>query len=259
MTQRFVVGSPASLRRPDAIAIDEAAFAKLWPGAPLDVGHTLELNDRRAVVTAVSNASAQFVSSGVIYTRYSQAIRYVPSGRNQLSFVLARAAADHDPREVARAISERTGLRAYTSASFSVVTIVYYLANTGIPLNFGVVIALGFVVGIAIIALTFSMFVSDNIRHFATLKAVGAGDRWVTRLVFLQAGFVGVIGYSVGLALAVLFESAIDSPTAELRGFYTPWWLALGVAIAIAFVISVAIVTGLRRVLLIDPALAFRG
>src|SRR5262249_27022576 len=45
----MVLGSVAALRRPDAIIIDEAGYRYVWPGQPLQLGKTLEINDRRAV------------------------------------------------------------------------------------------------------------------------------------------------------------------------------------------------------------------
>ncbi len=259
MTHRFVAGGPADLHRPDAVAIDYAGFKRLWPDESPKTGRLLELNDHRAVVTEISDASEPFSSAAVIYTRYSKAISYFPSGRNQLSFVLARAAEGYEPQQVAREINARTGLKAYTSSTFSMVTMKYYFTNTGIPLNFAVVIALGFVVGAAIVALIFNMFVSDNIRQFATLKALGATDRWIIILVSVQAGVVGAIGYGIGLGVAAAFVAALDYPTSELRGFYIPWWVALGVAASTAMVILIATLASSRRVVVVDPAIVFRG
>lgn len=257
--RQFMLGGTADLRRPDAVAIDHVGFVKLWPNEPPATGHVLEINDRRAVVTAISNASAPFLTSAVFYTRYSQAIGYFPWGRNQLSFVLARAADGYAPADVARAIEARTGLKAYTSNTFALITMMYYFFNTGIAVNFAVVIALGFTVGVAIVALTFSMFISDNIRQFATLKALGASGRRIALLVAAQAAFVGAVGYSIGLGLTAVFVTAVNYPTSELRGFYIPWWVAIGAAVATALVMLLATVTSLRRAIRIDPAIVFRG
>ena len=70
----------------------------------------------------------------------------MPTGRNQLSFILAKAMPDLDPGSVARAvIAARTGLNAYTAEDFSWRTIRYYLKNTGIPISFATTILLGIV------------------------------------------------------------------------------------------------------------------
>ncbi len=55
----------------------------------------------------------------MLYTRYSNALNYVPGTRNRLSFVLARSDAGEDAATVARRIEAVTGLRARTSQQFA--------------------------------------------------------------------------------------------------------------------------------------------
>ena len=48
--RKLKLGTLADIRRPDAIIVDEAGYRELWPGEPLTLGKTLEMNDRRGVV-----------------------------------------------------------------------------------------------------------------------------------------------------------------------------------------------------------------
>jgi putative ABC transport system permease protein len=259
VTQRFVVGSVADLQRPDAIAIDRVGFMQLWPGEPLAAGKTLELNERRAVVTAITDAAPAFSAQVIIYARYTQALRYLPTGRNQLSFVLARATQGIEPVSVARTITERTGLNAYSADEFAWRTVQYYLRNTGIPISFATTILLGIVVGGAIVGLTFNMFVSDNLPQYAMLKVIGVTDGRIIALVLFQAGVVGLIGYAIGTGLAAAFFEFACTPTSALRGFILPWWIAMGVAGAMSLLILLSTVVSLRRVLVVEPAIVFWG
>ena len=86
----MIVGSVADLRRPDAIIMDEAGYKQLWPGEPLKVGKVFEMNDRRAQIVGICKARPTFQTFPVVYTRYSQATRFVPNERRLLSFVLAQ-------------------------------------------------------------------------------------------------------------------------------------------------------------------------
>lgn len=257
-TQRFVIGSIADLQRPDAIAIDRVGFMQLWPGEPLAVGKTLELNDRRAVVTAITDAAAAFAAQVIIYARYTQALSYLPTGRNQLSFILAKALPGVEPAEAALAITDRTGLKAYSAEEFSRRTVQYYLRNTGIPMSFITTILLGVLVGGAIVGLTFSMFVSDNLPQYAMLKVIGATNARIVGLVLLQAAVVGSIGYAMGTGLAAAFFEFACTPTSALRGFILPWWIAAGVAGAVSLLILLSTVVSLRRVFVVEPATIFR-
>jgi len=257
VTQRFIIGSIADLQRPDAIAIDRVGFMQLWPGERPAVGKTLELNDRRAVVTAITDAAPAFSAQVIVYTRYSQAVNYLPTGRNQLSFILARAAPGIDPASVARTITDRTGLNAFAANEFAWRTIRYYLRNTGIPISFATTILLGIIVGGAIVGLTFNMFVSDSLPQYAMLKVIGVTDGRIVALVLFQAGVVGLIGYAIGTGLAAAFFEFACTPTSALRGFILPWWIALGVAGAMTLLIVLSTAVSLRRVLVVEPVLIF--
>jgi putative ABC transport system permease protein len=259
VSPRVVMGSILDLRRPDAIAVDRVGYMQLWPGEPLQLGKTLDLNDRRAVVTVITDAAPAFSAQVILHTRYSQAVSFVPTGRNQLSFILVKAAADLDPAGVARAIAARTGLNAYTAEEFSWRTIRYYLKNTGIPISFATTILLGIVVGSAIVGLTFNMFVTDNLPQYAMLKVIGVTGTRLIGLVLLQAAIVGLIGYAIGIGLAALFFEYASTPTSALRGFNLPWWIASGVAATVALLIVLSTLSSLGRVLFAQPAMVFWG
>jgi len=256
-TSRFILGRLEDLRAPDGIAIDAAGYRRLWPGEPLRLGRELELNERRAVIVAITDAAAAFTANIVMYAPYSRATAYSPQGRNSLSFVLARAQPGQDPVVVARAISAQTGLQALSAEDFRWKTIKFFLQNTGIPISFGVVIFLGVVVGVAIVGLTFNIFVAENIRQYGALKAMGLSDLRLMGLVLLQALVVGVVGYGLGLGMAALFFHY--GTMGELRGFYLPWWIAVGVGGLVACIMLLATLASLRRVVVLDPAIVFRS
>lgn len=259
LSRKILLGRPQDLHRPDAIAIDEAGYLRLWPGEPLRLGRELELNDRRAVIVAITEASPAFTANIIIHAPYTRAIDYLPQGRDTLSFVLARAAPGRNAADIARAIAARTGLQALSSADFRWKTIDYYLAKTGIPISFGLVIVLGVVVGIAIVGLTFNMFVAENVRQYGALKAMGLSDARLVGLVLLQGAVVGLMGFGIGLGLAACFFEFATQPPGALRGFSLPWWVALGDAGLTALIVLFAMFASLRRVLLLDPAIVFRA
>jgi len=258
LPERVVMGSLADLRAPDAVAIDRAGYLLLWPGAPLELGRVLEINDRRAVVVAITDAEAPFTTNPLVHTRYPNALAYTNNGRNSLSYVLVKAQPGVTPKELARRIHARTGLQARTRGEFHWQTVRYYLANTGIPVNFGTVVVLGVLVGIAVVGLLFNTFVLENIQQFAALKAIGIPNARLVGMVLLQAAVVGAAGYALGLMFASLFFE-IGGSTIALRGFRLPWQVAVVVAGLTALIMVASTVLGLRRVLFVDPAAVFRG
>ncbi len=254
----FIMGSLEDLRAPDAVALGVDGFNKVWPNEPIQLGKTVELNDRRAVLVAIVKDSPKFTSAITFYTRYSQALGYTNNGRNQLSFILARANDGSSPKLVAERIQSETGLLALTSAEFRQRAIMYVVQNTGIPVSFGTVIGLGIIVGISVVGLMFNLFVLENLRHFAVLKAIGVTNGRLLRMVFLQAAIVGFVGYGFGLgAAAMFFEFAGQDP--NFAGFYLPWQVGIGSGLVAVMIISIAALAALRRVLVVEPAIVFRG
>ena len=221
------------------------------------VGQRLELNDQRAVSRGVADAIPTFTSQVTLYTRYSQALRFVPGTRNRLSFVLVGVSDGLDPVEVAERIEAQTGLKAETREEFARAGVNFIIQNTGIPTNFGITVVLGFVVGVAIVGLTFSLFIRDNIRQFGALKAIGVTNGKIVRMVGAQAGMVGAIGYALGVLGTVAFLSAF-SGNPFFKGFYIPWQIPLISLVSVIIILAITGWLALRSVLRTEPASVFR-
>lgn len=254
----FVLGSIEDLAQPEAIAVNPTGFRLLFPGQELSTGQVLELNDKRARIVAIVDASPAFAANLTIYTRYSLATSYTNPGRNVLSFIIAKSAPGEDAEAVAARIEERTGLKASTSAEFRWESISYILENTGIPVSFGTVVVLGAIIGVAIVGLTFNQFIMENLKQYAALKAIGIRNTRLLGMTMAQAGFVGVIGYGLGLGAATAFfrfTAKVDA----LRGFYLLPEVAGGVAVLAILIVTASTFISMRRVLVVDPATVFRG
>jgi putative ABC transport system permease protein len=257
LPRTMLEGRSDALADPDAVFIDDVGSRKLFPTGGA-VGTRLELNDQRAIVRGVVDADPSFTSTVILYTRYSNALALVPGTRNRLSFVLARAAAGRDPKQVAQAIERETGFRARTREEFARDGVQYIIDNTGIPINFGITVALGFIVGVAIVGLTFSLFIRDNIKQFGALKAIGVTNGKIRLMVATQSAMVGLIGYGLGIILAVMFIVGGASGSDAFKGFYTPWQIPVITAVVVIVMILLTGLVALRTVLKTEPAEVFR-
>jgi len=255
--QEMIAGSLADLRQADAVIIDKAGYEYMWPDEPYQLGRVFEMNDRRAVLVGVCKASAPFTTLPVLYTRYSQAARFVPRERNLMSFVLVKPQEDLPAKEVCQRIQERTGLMALTQEQFFWKTIAYFLGSTGIPVNFGITIALGFIIGVAIAGQTFYLFTIENLKQFGALKAMGLSNIRIVGMILLQALVVGLIGYGIGVGLtAIFFEST--SHITHLAGLHMFWQVMAGTGGAVLVIVVLASLLSIRRVLVLEPAVVFR-
>ena len=259
LPRTMIHGTPDALADPDAVFVDGVGSDRLFQPGVNPVGTRLELNDQRAIVRGVVDVNPTFTSTVTLYTRYSNALKFVPGTRNRLTFVIARAADGVTPEELTRRIAAQTGLKARTSAEFSRDGVDFIIENTGIPINFGITVVLGFVVGVAIVGLTFSLFIRDNIKQFGALKAIGVTNAKIRGMVATQAGLVGLVGYAIGLFLAVLFIFAgTSSGGGAFKGFYIPWQIPVITAVVVVVMILLTGWLALRSVLKTEPAEVFR-
>lgn len=250
----MVEGRLEDLRIPDAVIIDTNGRAKL---GDLEIGDELKLNERRAVVVGFCRAWGGFDGNVLVYTSLEQAFTFVPTGRRRVSYVLVKLAEGADTAAVATAIREHTGLAAFTREQLRDRTVGWVLRETGIGINFGITVLLGLVVGLVIAATILYQFTSDNIRHFAVFKAMGASSRQLAVMVMAQAFVSGVVGYGIGVGGAGLFAMMGTRPEAQLVA-YLPWQLLLASLVVMMGCVATGSVLSLHRVMTVEPGLVFK-
>jgi putative ABC transport system permease protein len=177
-----------------------------------------------------------------------------------LSFVLAQNDDSISTAEACRRITAQTGLQALSRDEFFWKTIMYYMRKTGIPINFGITVVLGFLVGAAIAGQTFYLFTIENLKQFGALKAMGVGNARLTRMILLQASIVGLLGYGLGVGLAVVVGKVIGVliATSIPPAFFMPWQVLVGTGIAVLGIAAVASLVSIHRVVVLEPAVVFR-
>ncbi len=250
-------GRIEDLRFPDAVIVDKVgAETKLASDSPLAIGDTMELNDNRAYVAGICEVSRTFQSQPVVYTTYGRATLFAPSQRDLLSFVLVKSKPGMDPELVCKKIAAETGYAAYTTWGFQKLTMLYYVKNTGILINFGVAILLGFIIGVAISGQTFFNFTIDNLPYFGTFKAMGATNTLLVRMVLLQALLVSAIGWGIGVGAASLFGYSFRFT--ELS-FSLPFLLYLLSCFSVLFICLVSALFSVIKVVRVDPAIVFKS
>jgi putative ABC transport system permease protein len=255
---RVLSGRLEDLRLANTVMIDELAVERLSrPGHKLGIGDTFEINDREARVVGICRTDRHFFGYPYVYTSYDQALQFAPRTRKMLSIVLAEPAPGWTAARTARQIEQETQLRAYTEDEFKTATVKWFFRNTGIPASFGTTILLGFIVGMAVSGQTFYSFVLENLRHLGALKAMGASNGLLARMLLVQAMTVGLIGYGLGVGLTALFGVAVlknGQPP-----FLLPYQLPLFTLIVILLICAFAALLGIRKIYKLEPAVVFRG
>jgi putative ABC transport system permease protein len=155
-------------------------------------------------------------------------------------------------------VEAATGLRAATGEEFQSGSASFFARNTGIPINFGMAVGLGFLVGTAVSGMLFLQFTRDNLRYLGALKAMGASDGLLLRMTLLQAGIVGLLGYGLGTGTAAMFGALAGGGAGQLAWLMPPWLLLVTGGAILCIVLGAAFLS-LRTVLRLEPAVVFRG
>jgi putative ABC transport system permease protein len=255
---KMIKGNILDLRKPDAVIMDLEGYELLWPGEEPRIGKRFEMNDHVAEIVGICKASRTFQTFPVVYTRYTQALEFVPPERKVLSFILAQGEPGLSVSELCKRIQDQTGLRAVTGREFEWITIWYFMEKTGIPFNFGITVLLGFIVGTAIAAQTFYLFTVENIKQYGALKAMGAGNWSLMTMILLQALLVSVIGFELGIGAATWFGTLATAPGSRLA-FYMPPIVFIGTGVAVGAISIFSSLFSMLRVMVVEPAVVFQG
>ena len=250
-------GRIEDLRLPNAVVVDQVAVEKFrQKGIEIKLGTTFEINDKEARIVGICHVARSFLGQPYIYTTFDRAMEYAKPTRKQLSYVLAGPVTGVSAAELAARINKLPGLRAIAKDDLFWLTVWWYIKNTGIPISFGTVVLLGVIVGIAIAGQTFYLFVHDNLRYLAALKAMGARMHTLTAMVLLQAFSVGFVGYGIGVGLASWFGGSVLAKGTP--PFFMPWQVPAFVALVLVFICGFSALIGLVKVARLEPAVVFR-
>ncbi len=255
---RVVAGFMDDLRRSQGVAIDEEVAARLGGGRerPLHVGDVFEMNDQRAEVVAVVKTKQGQGGAAYVFTTFDRARQYGFAQRKMTTHVLAAPQSGLSAESVAASIMRATGLRAYTEESFKKASSDWMIYNSPIPFVVGLIVGIGFLVGVIVAGQTFYNFVLENTRFLGALKAMGASNGRLARMTILQASVVGITGYGIGMGLLSLFFKSLPEGRAPLL---LKWEVAALVLAAVFLIIVIASMMGIRRVTRIEPAIVFRS
>lgn len=258
---KMVDGSVLDLRRDPGILVDvqdmgtKLALARSGGGA-VKVGDRVSINDNDAEIVGTFKGEPSFFWDPIIFTTYSRVLRFAPKERNMTHYVLVHVREGADKAAVAARIRETTGLLARTGPEFEGMTRDYIMKATGILVNFGMAVGLGFIVGMISTGQTFFNFTLDNLRYFASLKAMGAGPWLLVRMVFTQVLVATLISFGLGLGIASLMGLVI---TKTDLAFTMPWQVPVFTLISVLIIGFLTAGLSLIKVLRLEPGVVFKS
>lgn len=148
------------------------------------------------------------------------------------------------------------GTRAFTSEELRSLTKQYWQSRTGIGFVLGMGAIVGIVVGIVVVSQILYSSVSDHLKEFGTLKAIGASSRTIYGVIIEQALWMAILGYLPGMSLCV--GLAIWASGMGISILITPVSAISVLVITIAMCVGSAIFA-IQKVNRVDPAIVFKA
>jgi putative ABC transport system permease protein len=255
---KMIEGSVLDLRQAQSVVVAEqfVQMMQRMRGEELKVGDVFEMNDRRATIVGIAKTTQGQGGASYVFTTWDRAKEYAPSQRKMLTHVLAAPAPGWPVPEVIAAIKDGTGLKAVTESEFKRMSALWMLMNSPIPYVVGLIVGIGFIIGLGVSGQTFYTFVLENTRHLGALKAMGAGNLKLAGMILTQASLVGFVGFGLGVGVMSGFFSILPEGRAPLMLL---WQIPVIVFFAITFICMVAALLSLWRVARIEPAIVFRA
>ena len=257
-------GYPAGhllLKQQDVVLFDEAARPEFGP-----VGERFrnygpfqtEVNDRRVTVVGLVEIGPSFGIDGTVITSTDNWLRLFPDRpREQIQLGLIRLEDGADLLAVRDALRERlpADVLVLSKREFIDRERAYWGGATPIGYIFAFGAIMGLVVGAIIVYQILFADVSEHIREYGTLRAIGYRNRFVSGIVLQQAAILAVLGYVPGAALAALLYDAAAGAT-RLPLHLTAERGALVLLLTLAMCLLSGFLA-LRKVRRLDPAEVF--
>lgn len=245
-------GSVAAMQAPSGVSVDKSYFKDLGIEG---LGSKAEINGQTVRVDTVTKGIRSFTTIPYVFTTLERAKSMLGATHKQSSYTVATLTSDADLKEVQTRLAERLpDSEVLTRQEFRERSIKYWLFQTGAGAALIAGALLGLIVGVVIVAQTLYASTKDHINEFATLRALGASATYIIQVILMQALLSAIVGYSLGMCLALLIVYAADGTT--LNVVMTPGLAAalLGLTIAMC---TFAAISAIMKVVRIDPASVF--
>ena len=249
------------LRGQDVVLFDRGSRPEFGPVAETFAAGTpvvTEVNDRRVEVVGLFEMGTSFGIDGTVITSDDNWLRLFPERpRNQIELGLIRLDEDRDANQVRDALAEYLpdDVLVLTRAQFVEREKKYWNSATPIGYIFAFGAIMGFVVGAIIVYQILFADVSEHLNEYATLRAIGFRNRFVSGIVLQQASILAVLGYLPGLAVVTwLYGKAAAATNLPL---YVTADRALTVFAMTLAMCALSALLALRKVRRLDPAEVF--
>lgn len=264
-------GTLKDIQQPYKIFVDQADLKLLDVS---EVGERAEIGSYEGEIKGITTGTRSIVASPYIFTSLPNATAYLNSpiatpdetppdppdltDQNRITYILVKA----KPGENLSALKDRLekalpGTKAFTQSELTELTQTYWQQSTGVGYILGLGAVVGIVVGTVVVGQILYSSVTDHLREFGTMKAMGSSDWYIYRVILEQALWMAVLGYLPGMGLC-LGLGAWTIQAQAIQILISPA-TAAGVFVVTVAMCSGAAIFAIQKVTRLDPALVFKS
>lgn len=244
-----------------SLAGDRAVSAEFFDQAqfdyPVEKGTRVEINGKSAIVT-VQTKNARGFAGSFVYSTIEKVRFYTSFPLSKVSAIAVRVKPGYTADDVVSRINSTFyGIRAWKSEDLEKSTINYITLSSNIGTSIGSLVVFAIISGFFIIGLTLYSSAVDRIRDYGTLKAIGASNSYITRLILTQSFMFAITGFTVAVVLLEGFRAGVKNAGLIITYSITEYAALLLITVFIS--VGSAIFFSIRTIKNVEPASVFRG
>ena len=248
-----VRGDPARVHEPGAIVVDVSEAEKLKVD---QVGVRREIFGVRAEVVALTDGIRSFTTSPFVWSDLDSARAYTQYPADRFNYVMVEAAPGISPDALARDLNALPALDAFSTPRMSERARHYWSSRTGVGAGFFTTAVLGVIVGLVVVGQILYNGTLEHLKEYGTLKAMGARNSAIVRVIVYQALISALVGFVLGGVMTLGARALMVK--ANLTVLLTTD-LVIGTAILTVVMCCLAALLSVVKVLRLDPATVFKG
>jgi len=250
--EKIIAGSLQDLNLSNAISAEYFSAKSLQ--VSLELNQALEINGKTAIVK-VQTRNIQGFGGEYAYSSLNNVRFYADISPGKVNAIAVKLTPEADKHTLINQINQHfSAARAWDKEKLKEATVKEILLTSNMGVSFGSLIVFATISGFFIIGLTLYSSALDRMQDYGTLKAMGASNGYVTRLILTQAFLFALVGFLIAMVLLLLFQKGVAG--AGLIINYSPGLILtlLGITLLISVGGSLFAVFKIRK---LEPASVF--
>jgi putative ABC transport system permease protein len=244
------------LNRPDTVLFDLRSRPEYGPKS---VGTTTEVSRRTITIGGQYELGGGFAADATLITSDQNFLRLSKIPLSLVNMGLIKLEPGVDAEAIAAQLRKilPKDVVVRTKAEMVANDSDYWIASTSTGFIFGMGVAVSCVVGVVIVYQILYTDISDHMKQYATLKAMGYRSGYLFNVVIQEAIILSVLGYIPGLISAIGLYAFAANATSNALPVSMDMERAIGVFILTVVMCIVSALVSVRKVVTAEPVELF--